>query len=278
MITQKQLGLKIKGLRDKFGFTQGFVANKLGLNRQAVISMEAGNRSVQSIELANLSKLYNISVDSLLDLEQNMSEQVFDNELHIQLDKTKLKNLILYILARCGGKPNVGETVLYKLLYFIDFDSFELYEKPVTGLKYLKLQFGPVPVVKEYKSVLDEMIKQNQIKIIKQEYHGFPQKKYVALSDCDQSVFEAEEIILINKVIGRLSDMTATKIESYVHEDVPWKSATLGEIIDYRLVFDRTAPFAQSDREVLWQNAAGTDSIKDLGPMSQEEFNYYEKL
>lgn len=278
MITQKQLASKIKSLRDKFGFTQEFVAKKLGLNRQAIIAMETGKRSVQSVELANLANLYQISIDSLLAFEQNKNEQHFNKKLEIKLNKKKLKNLILYILARCGGKPNVGETVLYKLLYFIDFDSFELFEKSVSGLKYVKLQFGPVPVILEYSSVLDKMEENNEIKIIKQEYHGFPQKKYIALADCDQSVFDADEIVLINKVISRLSDMTATKIEAYVHEDAPWKVTGTGEIIDYRLVFDRTAPFAQSDREVLWQNAAGNDAIKDLGSMSEDEYNYYEKL
>lgn len=278
MTTQKQLALKIKGLREKFGFTQEFVAKKLGLNRQAIIAMETGKRSVQSVELANLSNLYSISVDSLLAFEQKAVRQHFNDKLVIKLDKNKLQNLILYILALCGGKPNVGETVLYKLLYFIDFDSFELTEKPVTGLKYIKLQFGPVPAAQEYCPILEKMIGDNKIKIIKQEYHGFPQKKYVALTDCDQSVFNADEIVLINRVVSRLSDMTAAKIETYVHEDVPWKASETGEIIDYRLVFDRTAPFAQSDRETLWQTAAGNDAVKNLGPMSDEEYNYYEKL
>jgi transcriptional regulator with XRE-family HTH domain len=278
MITQEQLGLKIKSLREKFGFTQEFVSKKLGLSRQAIMAMEAGKRSVQSVELAKLASLYKISIDLLLAFELVKNEQHFNKELDIKLDKKKLRNLILYILARCGGKPNVGETVLYKLLYFIDFDSFELSEKSVTGLKYVKLQFGPVPAVREYCSVLDKMVENQEIKIIKQEYHGFPQKKYVALVDSDQSVFVADEIVLINRVISRLSDMSATKIEAYVHEDVPWKATGTGNVIDYRLVFERTAPFAQSDRETLWQSAAGKDAEKDLGPMLQEEYNYYEKL
>jgi len=34
------------------------------------------------------------------------------------LKLNKFKNVLLYILERCAGKPNVGETVLNKLLYF----------------------------------------------------------------------------------------------------------------------------------------------------------------
>ncbi|MDD4141558.1 MAG: hypothetical protein PHR20_02025 [Bacteroidales bacterium] len=34
--------------------------------------------------------------------------------------------VLLYILERCSGKTNVGKTVLYKLLYFSDFNYYEL--------------------------------------------------------------------------------------------------------------------------------------------------------
>ena len=38
------------------------------------------------------------------------------------LKRKKFENVLLYILEKCAGKPNVGETVLYKLLYFSDFN------------------------------------------------------------------------------------------------------------------------------------------------------------
>ena len=38
----------------------------------------------------------------------------------------KFKQVFLYILKKVGAKPNVGQTVLYKLLYFIDFDYYDL--------------------------------------------------------------------------------------------------------------------------------------------------------
>ena len=34
----------------------------------------------------------------------------------------KFKEVLLYILERVGSKSNVGMGVIYKLLYFIDFD------------------------------------------------------------------------------------------------------------------------------------------------------------
>lgn len=56
----------------------------------------------------------------------------------------KFKNILLYILERCAGNYNVGETVLYKLLYFSDFNYYELYEEHLTGANYRKLPYGPV--------------------------------------------------------------------------------------------------------------------------------------
>ncbi len=45
----------------------------------------------------------------------------------------KFKEVLLYILGKVGSLPNVGETVIYKLLYFIDFDYFEMYEEQLIG-------------------------------------------------------------------------------------------------------------------------------------------------
>lgn len=35
-------------------------------------------------------------------------------------DMPKLKEVLLYVLRATADKPNVGETVLHKLLYFMD--------------------------------------------------------------------------------------------------------------------------------------------------------------
>jgi hypothetical protein len=61
------------------------------------------------------------------------------------LQINNFKNVILYILERCAGKTNAGETVLYKLLYFSDFNYYEMYEEHLTGAKYRKLPYGVVP-------------------------------------------------------------------------------------------------------------------------------------
>ena len=57
----------------------------------------------------------------------------------------KFKQVLLYVLQKVGTKPNFDQTVLCHLLYFIDFDYYELYEAQLMGLKYIKSSLGAVP-------------------------------------------------------------------------------------------------------------------------------------
>jgi hypothetical protein len=51
------------------------------------------------------------------------------------LNKKKAKNVILYLLNKCGA---MDEEKLFCLLYFLDFDYFEKYGKSLTGFTYIK--------------------------------------------------------------------------------------------------------------------------------------------
>ena len=77
------------------------------------------------------------------------------------MNVVKFKEVLLYILSKVGAKPNVGQTVIYKLLYFIDFDFYELYEEQILGLKYIKNTYGPTPtgfdkIIKQIDSILEK--------------------------------------------------------------------------------------------------------------------------
>lgn len=276
MISQKKLSDKIKAWREEKEISQDEFAKAVGISRVAVSEVERGNRGVDAIELAKIAGFFNVSTDSLLSDDKSRERASLEN--NFRFNPTKLKNIILYILEKCGGKPNLGETVLYKLLYFIDFDSFEITGKPLTGLNYVNRQFGPVPDTKEYGGVIEKMQSVNELKIFTQKYYGLTQKRYVALSNYAEDSLSLREIKIIDSVINRLSDMSARKIEDYVHEDAPWKLTKEKEIIPYSLVWERVSPYAQVDHEKIWQDAAGADVIKRLGPISKEEHDYYMSL
>jgi uncharacterized phage-associated protein len=159
----------------------------------------------------------------------------------------KFKNILLYILEHCAGKPNVGETVLYKLLYFSDFNYYELYEEHLSGAEYRKLPFGPVP--HQIESIINKMIEQQQVQRIKTEYHGYPQTRFIPLIKPNLKEIRASEKDIIDKVVEQFSDWSAATISDYSHQDMPWKATSDGEIIDYELAFYREPPFSVRNYE-----------------------------
>jgi uncharacterized phage-associated protein len=158
------------------------------------------------------------------------------------LKVTKFINVLLYILERCAGKPNVGETVLYKLLYFSDFNYYEMYEEHLTGAKYRKLPYGPVP--QNLDTIVAQMMENGMIQRIKTAYYDKTQTRYIPLVKADLTELKASEKEVIDKVIEQLSDMSASAISSYSHMDMPWMASKEGEEINYELAFYREAPFS----------------------------------
>lgn len=279
MLTTKKIGKKIKSLREGIGISQAELAKKMDISRGTITHIESGKRDLETLELIKFSKIFNVEPASFL-RDEEPSKIIIKKHNHtkFKLSEEKLKNVVLYILEKCGGKPNVGETVLYKLLYFCDFDNFEIYSKPITGMNYVKLQFGPVPRAKEYSPVIETMTKNNELKIITQNYFGMIQKRYIALKESDKSVLDEQEKNVINEIILKYSDMSARSIESFVHGDAPWRETDNQDIISYNLVFNRVPPYSHKDHDADFMQASANDVFENLGPISKKEHDYYQNL
>lgn len=65
-VTRKQIARRLRSAREKVGLTQAVVARELGVHRPTVSEIEAGRRSVSGEELHKLSRLYGVSVSTLL--------------------------------------------------------------------------------------------------------------------------------------------------------------------------------------------------------------------
>jgi uncharacterized phage-associated protein len=150
------------------------------------------------------------------------------------------------MLNKVGSKPNIGETVLYKLLYFTDFDFYEKYEEQLIGATYIKNYYGPTPV--EFEKIVAEIMDKEIIKV-KSKYYDYPQRKYLPLRKADLSKLRANEIEVIDKVLDKLSDMNAKQISDYSHDDVPWLTTKDNEVIEYESVFYRTPIYSVREYE-----------------------------
>ena len=252
-LSQKQIGQRITELRKIKGFSQEYLAKSVKISRPSLAQIELGNRSVNILELQKLSIVLGFSLDDFMSKDFNASQEVegkdeskskkSEERISIPtLQVNKFKNVLLYILERCAGKPNVGETLLYKLLYFSDFNYYELYEEHLTGANYRKLPFGPVP--QKLDAIINQMIDNQQLQRIKTEYHGYPQTRYLPLEKPDLTELKASEKEVIDRVIEQFSDWSAVALSNYSHKDMPWLASKDGEDINYEFVFYRDAPFS----------------------------------
>lgn len=69
MLDATQLGLRLRSARERSGISQQAAADALALPRTAVTNIEAGNRSVSTLELTRLAALYRCSPASFLEPE-----------------------------------------------------------------------------------------------------------------------------------------------------------------------------------------------------------------
>jgi uncharacterized phage-associated protein len=208
--------------------------------------------------LQKLSMVLGFSLDDFMSKEftANPDDEAIEKSKSIEqmervsvpkLNTGKFKNVLLYILKKCAGKPNVGETVLYKLLYFSDFNYYEIYEEHLTGAKYRKLPYGPVP--QKLDAIINQMINSGQIERIKTRYFDKTQTRYIPLVNPDLTVINGAEKEIIDRVIDQMSDWSASSISDYSHLDMPWLASKEGEEINYELVFYREAPFSVRNYE-----------------------------
>jgi len=240
----------IQQLRKKHNLTQEFLASELGISRPTYIQIEQGERDLTITEAEKLAAIFGIPFDDFrrgkdssmtveIKKDKTMSRaKKQDIRISVpQKNLKKFKEVLLYILSKVGGKPNVGETVIYKLFYFIDFDFYEKFEEQLIGATYIKNHYGPTPV--EFKIVINEMIKANEIVKVEGKYFNYPQRKYLAVRRPNLDVLSGREIEHIDEVLARLAEKNAKEMENYSHEDIPWKTAKEGKPLSYESVFYR---------------------------------------
>ena len=246
------LGNFIREQRRKRLITQQGLASELGLSRATYAQVEVGKRELNVSEAIRLAEIFGMSLEDFLNEREQPSpvieikktgkkKPVKGQGIRISVPQEKaekFKQVLLYILARIGARPNMGQTVLYKILYFIDFDYYERYEEQLVGAKYIKNTYGPSPLM--FAKIIEELKKEDKIKEVRARFHGYDQMKYlVNPKDLDISSLSSRELEHINWEIRRLGDMTAAQISELSHLDTPWVVAGDRDELKYEHVFYR---------------------------------------
>lgn len=252
----------IIGLRKKASLSQQAVADAIGVARTTYINLESGKRSPSLDEINALAVFYQVSPNDIITggvstvsepvlaykFDNKATKEIIPRDIDPQINPDKLREVLLYVLEKVGAKPNVGETVLYKLLYFIDFDYYEKTGRSITGLTYVRNHFGPTPA-RDFASVVEGMKANEEVEVVETKYFNNTQKKYLPNRTPELDVLSASEVKHIDETLLRLGDKSAKELSELSHYDTPWLTAEEGRPIAYRGVFYRTALTAVTEPE-----------------------------
>ncbi|MCR4280599.1 MAG: helix-turn-helix domain-containing protein [Candidatus Komeilibacteria bacterium] len=210
----------IKKLRRKGGFSQLSVAKKLGLSRHQYMAVERGNRELSLDEAEKICDIFGISMPSLTKATEPNYE--------------KYKQMILALLSTPVSEDGkIPKTKLAKLLYLSDFAWFYENLESMSGMQYLRREYGPVP--DPYFRALAELEDEGKIKI---DHKGDAMLIFLGAGAVHEklNLMDEKEIELMRKISLKWKDKRTPEIVSFTHQQLPYKLCSPDEVIPYGLI------------------------------------------
>lgn len=230
----------IKELRKQHNRTQDQVAEMLWVSRVTYNQIENWKTPRDSY-IEQFQDIFDVSFSALANHKKVPHKAINDAKYQ------KVKNLILYILDKTSSLPNVWKTVIYKILYFCEFDRYELTWQRLTWLDFIKLPKWPAP--ENFDFIINRMEKEWVIIPVMATYMWYTQQRYMINERISENLLQWEEKIYVNREIERLKNMNVSEICEYSHGDIPWKATPDMEVIDIDLANHRMYPYSAKIRE-----------------------------
>ena len=143
------------------------------------------------------------------------------------MNKEIFENTVLAILK---ARPGLGSVQLRKALIITDATYYALFGKSLTGAKYIKFPYGPVPDFDAF-SLLNKMYyEENLIDIIEEAEGPVTKISYFAIKAPDPGVFNEEEDKIIRFAADIALKYSASKLSDMTHDEVFNKTPMRGEI------------------------------------------------
>ncbi len=211
----------IKELRTKRGFSQSFVADKLGLSRPSYTSIENGSRGLTLDEAEKLKDLFGVSIEE------------FSKATLPKYEKYK-QMILAYLQSSLSSDGKVPKTKLAKLLYLADFAWYYNNLESMSGMQYLRRTYGPVP--DPYFRALAELEEEGKITI---DYKGDAILIGAGAEHQKLDLIKNDELSLMKKISTKWKDKRTQEIVDFTHEQLPYKLCSPDETIPYELIIQQ---------------------------------------
>lgn len=141
------------------------------------------------------------------------------------LDINKLKNILSYITRQMD---EVKKVVLMKLLWYIDSLSFKNNNEAITGLVYVHMPFGALPIANEELlklSSINSKVIYNSEEHLEYKITNNPNFKIVGISKKEKEI--------IDIVINKFKNYRSSEISEYMHKESAYLKTSPNEIISF---------------------------------------------
>ncbi len=114
------------------------------------------------------------------------------------MDMNKFKMLVHYICWRYSSSPSkLGVVKLNKALWLSDLSAYYALGRPITGTRYIKREFGPVP--KPILPVLRELEEDGTLTVRETPCFGKTKKEFIVHRDASDEFMTAAERTIVNE-------------------------------------------------------------------------------
>jgi len=260
---------QIRAIREKYGLSQRALSRLLGWGEITIHRYENGAvqdnahnnllhliedpENIKTLFEANRNKLPSYIASRLkkriASFSQEDNEQAFQvsfeklvSHQHVDLtsgfkeyDLEKLKNMIIYLVKRLDGVLSVK---LNKLLWYCDFLHFKETSVSITGTRYVRLKYGPVPDNYErITSIMQpELLDEDEIEFDTER--GIVGAQFTALVEPDNSLFSEKEMEVMNFIADTFRNYTSTEIKNKSHQETAYKKCKDQDVISYEYARD----------------------------------------
>ncbi|HEX7643116.1 MAG TPA: Panacea domain-containing protein [Burkholderiaceae bacterium] len=147
----------------------------------------------------------------------------------------KFKALVHYICEKASDPSVLGAVKLNKVLWYSDSIRYMVTGHSITGESYVKRQHGPVP--RHIVSAVDQLVAEGLIARGRVDHFGFVKTEYIAIAECDTSIFSVDEIKLVDSAFEHVCLNHTAKTVSEETHGIIWRIANMGEEIPLATVF-----------------------------------------
>lgn len=166
------------------------------------------------------------------------------------MDTERFKNAVLAILK---ARPGMGSLQLRKALIIADALYNTLHGESITGAKYIKHKFGPVPDDEAFMLLKQMEFPLKLVEVIEEPVIHLTQNSYYISAEPDYGVFNRSQIDILNYAARTAWKYPATKLSDMTHDEV-YNNTPMGEVIPLEMICKMTItgydtdPFTEDEK------------------------------